>query len=973
MNLSELARTLVVMGFVSLAATCLGGPQDPAQPPPQVEDGIERPDPPALDDFETDANGDGVPDGWYNLRDGAIQKEGGAVGPKFLRFRCDKPGRPARLSRAFGINGSKFEAVVIGLWVRVEKIQAGERVGEEPGLMIDFLGEKLRQTTRGSLGPWNSRTFAHYGNNWTRVSRRIPVPPSTRDAIISLGLLGATGVLDVDGMTLDLIPVGGESTQNLVKNPSMELGDPDPFGWIIEGGTRRSFPGNDSPSAIELVKANARAMTGLARPVDEFQSLAVSIAATGSGLRGSGGVSAYLFFLDDDGKIVPGLETGVLVFSWSGTFGWRRDREVVPVPRAAVRAVLQIDKADGLGSIRLDDFVVTSSPGAEAGEWTPFHVDDDTALWQKMPPSTAIEPGSALDFSFLQSADPANPSRVVTKQGRLHYSDGKRARFFGVQLLAPSAFLSDERAEALADRLARSGVNLVRFGDLDAPLGPDRSLFDDTRDDTKEFDTIALGKLDHLIAALAKRGIYHAIELQGGRRFREEDRVKSPGSLPPGGGPAVLVDPTIKGKSLAAAKAFLDHVNPETGLAIKANPMLAWVTLAGEITMFDMIDTPTALPGDYLSEYRLLAGKSGVGTGRKFWQSLERAHWESMAETLRKEGLNASIASVSHWRREPEFAESLDAKGIDLIDDRIYWLSPTWVAPRHRSMLWSLDGGLLIDAARKRKVDRPYVLGQWCDYSPGVWSTPYEAAEQLLAAETAATEDWDGLVRRGLFVHPEIWGSAAPGTGGGEDIFQVPEVANAEPQVFGLWPHAASMFLRGRHGTVTAIEKGRTPARKGASKGHSIPGWTPSAGKLVIDTMFTQGVAGWPGGGPIATKDLAIEVDNTYAVIVASSATAEQLSKTKRVLISAVARVQPTGFLWVDRWKKETADPGRPPLLMEPVMGKVTWPRQGNFKAYSLDNNGARVNEARLAKTSAGFELLLEGNTASMHWELVAE
>ena len=58
---------------------------------------------------------------------------------------------------------------------------------------------------------------------------------------------------------------------------------------------------------------------------------------------------------------------------------------------------------------------------------------------------------------------------------------------------------------------------------------------------------------------------------------------------------------------------------------------------------------------------------------------------------------------------------------------------------------------------------------------------------------------------------------------------------------------------------------------------------------------------------------------------------------------------------------------------MEPVMGKVTWPRQGNFKAYSLDNNGARVNEARLAKTSAGFELLLEGNTASMHWELVAE
>ena len=974
MNFSTLARSTMAFGFVSLVLGLGPARHGFSQDPSQADDGIVRPDPPELDDFETDANGDGVPDGWYNLRDGAIEKEGGAVGPRFLRFRCDKPGRPARLSRAFGVNGGKFEAVVLGLWVRVEKIQTGERVGEEPGLMIDFLGDKLRQTSRGSLGAWNSRTLLHYGNNWTRVSKRIPIPPSTRDAILSLGLLGATGVLDVDGLTIDLIPVGGEATENLVKNPGVELGDPDPFGWIIEGGTRRSFPGNNSPSALELSRANSRAMTGLSRPVDEFEALAVSIAASGSNLRGSGGVSAYLFFLDDDGRILPGLETGVRVFAWSGSFGWRRDREVVPVPRAAVRAVLQIDKPDGLGSIRVDDFNVTSSPGAVAGTWTPYHVDDDTALWHKLPPSTKIEPGSALDFSFLQSADVKNPSRVASKQGRLHLHNGKRARFFGVQLLAPTAFLTEERADALADRLARSGINLVRFGDLDAPLGPDRSLFDDTRDDTKEFDQGALAKLDHLIAALSKQGIYHAIELQGGRRFREDDQIKAPGALPPGGGPAALFDPAIKAKSLESVKALLDHVNPETGLAVKANPMLAWVTLAGEITMFDMIDNPAALPGDYVSEYRNLAGKSTIGTGRKFWESLEKSQWESVAEALRKDGLKAPIASVSHWRREPEFNDSLEAKGIDLIDDRIYWLSPAWIAPRHRSMLWSLDGGILIDAAKKRNAERPYILGQWCNFAPGVWATPYEAAEQLLAAVLASAEDWDGLVRRGLFVNPQEWGASSPGTSGGEDIFQVAEVANAAPQVFGLWPHAASLFLRARHGTAsTTPEKGRTTARKGVSKGHSVPGWTPSEGKLVIDTPFTQGVAGWPGGEAAATKDLAVEVDTTYAVIVASSATTEPLSKTKRVLISAVARVQPTGFLWADRWKKETADPGRPPLLMEPVMGKVTWTRQGNFKAYALDNNGARVHEAKLSKSSTGVELLLEGTTATMHWELVAE
>ena len=68
-------------------------------------------------------------------------------------------------------------------------------------------------------------------------------------------------------------------------------------------------------------------------------------------------------------------------------------------------------------------------------------------------------------------------------------------------LIAPTAFLEPEQADQLADRLARSGVNLVRLGDLDTALGPNLSLFDDTRDDTKAFDPNSLAKLDHLIAA----------------------------------------------------------------------------------------------------------------------------------------------------------------------------------------------------------------------------------------------------------------------------------------------------------------------------------------------------------------------------------------------------------------------------------------------------------------------------------------
>ena len=59
-----------------------GGPR----PRLRQDELIERTGPPALDDLETDANKDGVPDGWYNARDVSWVAEGGAIGPHFLRF-----------------------------------------------------------------------------------------------------------------------------------------------------------------------------------------------------------------------------------------------------------------------------------------------------------------------------------------------------------------------------------------------------------------------------------------------------------------------------------------------------------------------------------------------------------------------------------------------------------------------------------------------------------------------------------------------------------------------------------------------------------------------------------------------------------------------------------------------------------------------------------------------------------------------
>src|SRR5207344_2988540 len=69
--------------------------------------------------------------------------------------------------------------------------------------------------------------------------------------------------------------------------------------------------------------------------------------------------------------------------------------------------------------------------------------------------------------------------------------------------------------------------------------------------------------------------------------------------------------------------------------------------------------------------------------------------------------------------------------------------------------------------------------------------------DQFLGVYTALVGDWDALVRRGIFLYPTKWGEGPAGTVGGEDIFQIAEVANGSPHIYGLWPHAASLFLRG--------------------------------------------------------------------------------------------------------------------------------------------------------------------------------
>ena len=597
------------------------------------------------------------------------------------------------------------------------------------------------------------------------------------------------------------------------------------------------------------------------------------------------------------------------------------------MPRGAAARYSKSRSSNPIGAIRIDDVRITASPNPDAGLWPPYQVADDTDEWLEVPPSRSIKPDSALDVSFLLRPPAGDrvrsPSRTAISLSAARNELGSSAS----ACCHPRRSSPPRQPSGLPTASHARASTWCDWATSIRAFGPDRSLFDDSRDDTKELDPIALERLDHLIAELKKRGIYVAIELQSKRRFRVDDGVALFASLPSGGGPAALFDPKIGQLALQSATALLGHTNPETDLALKQDPVLAWVTLLGETSLFDLPDNPGSLPEPYAKKFHELQKRapSSSGSVRRFWESLESEHLKKMADALRKDDLRALVAGTSHWRRDPEFVAAQNAPGLDLVDDRIYWPPLPFASPEVRSMLFASPARALDSlAGAKRSSERPYVLGQWCNMTAPAWSFPDEAADMMLGTFMAMSSDWDGVVRRGIFVFPQVWGAGPAGTVGGEDLYQIVEVTNGSPHIYALWPHAASLFLRGR--TASGEGKPRAGEASGKQKGRRrlANGWDSARGRLHFDTPYTQGAAGWIRGETASFPQLELSTDNPFAVLVATSISTEPIASTRRLLVSAIARVEPTGFRWVNSWKREVASPGQPPFLQEPVTATIT-------------------------------------------------
>lgn len=136
------------------------------------------------------------PAGWHYQRQLAVSAEGAAEGKYCVGFSNTDPGRGAQALQGFAIDGRKIGRLELTFWVRGQNLRPGPAPQQQPGILVNFYDENRATAAQNVIGRWRG-SFA-----WQRETALIDVPPKTREAIICIGLMGATGSIEFDDIQI---------------------------------------------------------------------------------------------------------------------------------------------------------------------------------------------------------------------------------------------------------------------------------------------------------------------------------------------------------------------------------------------------------------------------------------------------------------------------------------------------------------------------------------------------------------------------------------------------------------------------------------------------------------------------------------------------------------------------------------------------------------------------------------------------
>ena len=596
-----------------------------------------------------------------------------------------------------------------------------------------------------------------------------------------------------------------------------------------------------------------------------------------------------------------------------------------------------------------------------------------------------------VDLSYLNRLQrPAGKHGFLTRrEGKLEFSDGTLARFWGTNLTAFSLTRTGRAdAQAQARRLSRLGFNLVRLHHLDSSwVRPNLIASEGSRGVVLNDEV--LKSVDWWIKVLADEGIYVWLDLEVGRVFAAEGIPESDEMIKNERGPVAkgfaYLSPAIQERMRDFNAKLLNHVNAYTGLAYKDDPRIAFMLVTNENDLthhFGNLFVPSNKREKLSSRYMQLSDQFAdqndlnkketwrsweFGPSKLFLNDLEQQFGSSMVEHLRQVGAKVPIAITSAFGAIFTVAGLPSLTVGDIVAVNAYAEPGTLeVDPATGPNIASLMSYVAV-------ADRPIAITEW---NSGTYPDYERAALPSYVASVAALQDWDVVLVYAYSVGSLSARIPAAIWEVGRDPAMLSSLAAAallfrerhvkpgetirylKPKEDEFIDHPLSASTSRAIRTLTETSRWRLdlpdipalpwfkptgPAEKGvevtdmqanfagdgprvcAETGDFCRDWRK--GIFTVDTGETQSASGWIGGETISLANVSMAMKTAFASVSVQSLDQQPIAESAKILVSLAAQTDLSG--------------GKPKkTLSEPVTGHLAIEARPGLHAFALFDDG---------------------------------
>ncbi len=441
-------------------------------------------------------------------------------------------------------------------------------------------------------------------------------------------------------------------------------------------------------------------------------------------------------------------------------------------------------------------FLFAAVHGAEPEGRIITYVADDNWKSIEWKPYEMV-PGSALDFSAF-----IPPQRQLSIEGENFVADDGKRVFNGIGMSHGLAFMTKDQAEKMANLIAASGFNAVRFHLYPDFLGKrdPGSNWADGRG-SAELDPEKLDQFHYFLACLKKRGIYYTMPMASWGHLKpgvikdveeyKNDKIRTELSA------LYAVSEDAMKYICDFSRNLLCSVNPYTGMRMLDDPALLSIESGNENSPFAVMSHRPKLLVVYrrlCTEYLKSQGKNP--TAEELEQYLPRyileMHEKGFArfrEFLRGLGLKQPITDMD-FRGNMIYSLPRSASGCDYADIHAYWdlykrLEGSKTQYRVRGInpfekKWEATS----QAAAGRIIGKPFIVGEYNSNYP----SPHWAQMPPAEAAIALSQNWSGIFLYSL--------TPFPGPAFKEENIPAEHVQSFNPMILFSARIAGKMMLR---------------------------------------------------------------------------------------------------------------------------------------------------------------------------------